>query len=331
MKTCLLILCLLATLTGAAAAGDLIIPAPPTSTPTCNAFPFRPSYGEWRYHFLIGAKHMGGKPRILTHIAFLPCQSNTFKAMTFEMSMSHNTLTAHSMTFATNMPSPRVVIPAGPITFVRTLSTWSTIKLTTPFNYNGTDNLTIEVRYKGGSVSGSSTTVNDNSIPSGNNYQCHRVLRYGSGAYASPTAANQWNYGMLLTKLTYLDVNIAGSGSPSIGGTVNLNLLAPLDAGLPYQVGTSLGLGPIPIGARKLGLSLDSLLEISIRGLLPAIFKNYTGNLASPAGTAVADIVIPKNAGLIGVRLHSAFVTIKSGAPHNLQSISNTYSFTVAR
>lgn len=332
MRTRILAVCLLAVLPSVVAAGDILIPVAPTSSPSCNGFPFSTSNGEWRYQFVIGANHLGGKARVLNHISFRPCQSNTFKAATFEMSMSHITLkTAPSMTFAANMPSPQVVIPAGPITYVRTSSTWSTIKLTRTFTYNGNDSLTIELRYKGGSLTGGSTSGSDDSTPRNTTYQCYRVLKSGSGAYAATTATSQFSTGMLLTKLTYVDASISGSGSPSIGGTVNLNLLSPADAGLPYQVGTSLGLGPVPIGTRKLGLSLDGLLQVSILGYLPAIFQKYAGNLASPSGTAVAAVVIPKNAGLIGVRLHSAFVTIKPGAPQNLKSISNTYSFTIAK
>lgn len=123
---------------------------------------------------------------------------------------------------------------------------------------------------------------------------------------------------------------VVGSGAPSLGGTVNLMLTATADAGLIYQVGTSLGTGPIPIDTRKLGLSLDGLLEVSVKGLLPGVFRNYAGKLDA-SGAATASIVIPNQTGLIGVRLHSAFVTLKLGAPSNIRSISQTYTFTVTK
>ncbi|MBN1461528.1 MAG: hypothetical protein JXA57_18520 [Armatimonadetes bacterium] len=331
MKTCVLVICLAASLVGASAAGDIFIPYQPMSSINCNFFPFHVSFGEWRYQFVIGAKCLGGKSQILTHISFRPCQSNTFKAATFEMRMSHNTLTvAPSLTFAANMPSPQVVIPAGPITYIRTQSTWSTIQLTRSFTYNGKDNLTVELRYKGGSLTGGSTNGSDDSFPRDFSYQCYRVFNYGTGAYASTTASSQFNSGMLLTRLTYLDVNISGSGSPSIGGTVNLSLLALTDAGLPYQVGTSLGTGPILIGKHDIGLSLDQLLLVTVRGALPSIFQNYSGVLDT-TGRGSARIVILNDPQLIGVRLHSAFLTIKSGLPFNVKSISNTFSFTITK
>lgn len=331
MKTPVLIICLVASLAGALAAGDLDIPYPPTAWVNCNYFPFMVGFGEWRYQFVIGANRLGGKSRVLTHISFQPCQSNTFRAAAFEMRMSHHTLTAApSLTFAANLPSPQVVIPAGPITYARTQSTWSTLKLTRPFTYNGKDGLTIELRYKGGTLTGGSPSGSDDSFPRDYNYQCYRVFRYGAGSYASTTATSQLSTGMLLTRLTYLDASISGSGSPSIGGTVHLSLLASGDAGLAYQVGTSLGTGPIPIGTRKLGLSPDGLLIVSTSGLWPCIFSGYRGILDA-RGQARAVIHVPSIQVLIGVRLNSAFVTLDSAAPSGVKTISDTFSFPVTK
>ena len=133
-----------------------------------------------------------------------------------------------------------------------------------------------------------------------------------------------------MVRLTYSDVQIVGSGSPSIGNVVTLLLRAPADGGLPYQVGTSLGTGPIPIDTRQLGLSLDDLLLVTVRGLLPAVFQQYSG-LLDATGRGTAKIAIPGNPGLVGVRLHSAFVTLDASAPSNIKSISNTFSFTVRK
>ena len=334
MRILILTACLFAALAVTTTAGDLYVPFNPTPPGACNSFPFgvtTTNAGEWRYQFIIPAKYLGARNILITHISFMPCQGNTFTATTFEMSMSHNTIpAAPSMTFAANMHNPKVVIPAGPITNVRTQNTWSTIKLTAPFNYNGKDNLTIELRYKGGALKGSSTVGSDTSVPRNSTYQCYRVLANGTGAYAATTAKSQFSSGMLVIRLTHQGTTLSGTGSPSIGGTVNLGLLAPGDATLPYQVATSLGTGPIPFGSRNLGLTFDSLMIITVQGLLPSVFKNYSGYLGA-GGTAVADIVIPQNTGLIGVRLHSAFVTIKSGEPYNFKSISNTYSFTIMK
>ncbi len=123
-------------------------------------------------------------------------------------------------------------------------------------------------------------------------------------------------------------VRIVGSGSGAPGTSIMLSLLAAADAGLTYQVGSSLGGGPIPIGNRLLGLSLDAILDASVNGYLPMIFQNYTGVLDA-SGKGTARINIPNLPGLKGVRLHTAFLTLKLGAPLGIESISNTFVFTV--
>jgi len=127
-----------------------------------------------------------------------------------------------------------------------------------------------------------------------------------------------------------VDTQIIGSGTGRIGTALTLFLLSPPDGGLPYQVGTSLGNGPTPIGNRQIGLSLDDLLVVSVGGLLPTIFQNYAGALDA-SGQGTAKMIIPNSAPLVGIRLHSAFVTLKNGAPFNIESISDTFTFTVIK
>ena len=123
-------------------------------------------------------------------------------------------------------------------------------------------------------------------------------------------------------------VNIIGSGSGQPGTTIALSLFAPADGGLPYVTGSSLGVGPIPIDTRKLGLGLDAILGASVNGYLPMIFQNFTGILDA-GGKATAGINIPNLPALKGIRIYSAFLTLKQGAPSNIQSISNTFVFTI--
>ncbi|MBN2490123.1 MAG: SBBP repeat-containing protein [Planctomycetes bacterium] len=125
-------------------------------------------------------------------------------------------------------------------------------------------------------------------------------------------------------------VNLTSSGAPRPGNRVTLALTATGDAGLAYQVGSSLGTGPIPIGPRSLGLSPDTLLVISTGGMLPQIFTGYAGVLSGVA-QGQASLAIPNDQGLVGIRIHSAFVTLYAPAPFGLKSISNTASFTITR
>ncbi|MBN2489300.1 MAG: hypothetical protein JXQ29_00420 [Planctomycetes bacterium] len=123
---------------------------------------------------------------------------------------------------------------------------------------------------------------------------------------------------------------LAGSGTGRIGSAVALHLDDAPAAGLPYALGSSLGTGPIPIDTRRLGLAADALLFLSVSGSCPAIFTGYRGVLDGQ-GKAQAAIGIPNLAGLIGVHLHSAFVTVDAAAPSGIRSISNPFSFQIAK
>ena len=120
------------------------------------------------------------------------------------------------------------------------------------------------------------------------------------------------------------------AGVPWGGQVITLSILASDDAGLSYQVATSAGSGPIMIGSRRLDLSLDSLLVISVSDFWPSIFSGYRGVIDSKGQARVA-IHIPNTPILIGVRLHSAFVTLSPAAPSGVCSISNTFMFSITK
>ena len=61
---------------------------------------------------------------------------------------------------------------------------------------------------------------------------------------------------------------------------------------------------------------------------LPTIFSGYRGVIGMK-GRATAAIHIPADNRLIGLRIHTAFVTVSPSAPFGLKSISNTFSFTI--
>jgi hypothetical protein len=123
---------------------------------------------------------------------------------------------------------------------------------------------------------------------------------------------------------------LMATGTSRVGGTVALALLASNDVGLPYQLATSLGTGPILIGNRKLGLSLDDLLKVTVNNDWPWIFSGYRG-VIDAKGQAQAAIHIPGTPALIGVRLHSAFATLDASAPLGIKSISDTVSFSITK
>ncbi|MBN2492691.1 MAG: hypothetical protein JXQ29_17725 [Planctomycetes bacterium] len=123
-------------------------------------------------------------------------------------------------------------------------------------------------------------------------------------------------------------VTLAGSGSGAPGTNLDFALSAGADAGLGYQMGSSFGNGPIPIDSRKLELSLDDLLVLSASSALPAVFQNYAGVLDA-SGKAAARLSIPNVPALKGIRIYTAFVTLKATAPSGIASISNTFLFTI--
>lgn len=307
---------LIAILVAPAAAGEIFAPDNDPTQGTCNVIPWGST--EYRYQAVVPSTMMGSAAAFLTELAFAPCNSGTFTATTCEIRMAHFTGTTPSATFQTNLEKDvTVVYSAAAFNYPYTTNQWCNVGLTQGFYYNGADSLVVEVRYLGG-AGGTSFHRSSNIV---------RVYTGGSGSY-NATSGSAGSLAALKMRFTTSDVQISGSGSTQPGGAVDLQLLSAVDPGKPYQVGTSLGDGPIPIGSRQLGLSLDTLLVLSTSGLLPGVFVNYAG-LLDGSGKATARINIPKAPTLIGVRLHSAFVTLDPGAPFGLAMISNTFTFTI--
>ncbi len=123
-------------------------------------------------------------------------------------------------------------------------------------------------------------------------------------------------------------VSLTTTGSGQIGTTVRYDLSAPLDAGLPYQLASSLGTGPITVDDRVLRLSFDAVMSLSITGLLPTVFERYARALDA-SGNGFARFNVPNVPALIGIQIHSAFVTIDTSATQVIRTISHTASFRI--
>jgi hypothetical protein len=302
-------------------ADEIYVPSNTPGNGTMNAFPFNSQYGnEWRYQLIIPAARLGNRPMQLTDIAFAPSGSGDFRASTFEVRMSHSTV-APSRTFAVNLPNPRVVLLSNAFIWNTTNQAWSPIGLTKPFTYNGVDFLTIEIRFKGG--------IRGNGF-SGNCYQSQgthsRVYNRSPGAYTATTGSV--DNGNIKIRITILGASITVSGTGRPGTTVTLDLASPSDAGRVYQLASSLGTGPIPIGLRRLNLSPDNLLVITVFNQLPTVFVGYAGTFDTN-GKAKASINIPNLPALTGIRVNSAFVTLDAKAPQGIYTISPTAMFSI--
>jgi hypothetical protein len=149
-----------------------------------------------------------------------------------------------------------------------------------------------------------------------------RVVLFGGMNLGGIGTNDTWEYGFPATLVL--------TGASRIGTTVSLALTAAEDGGLGYQVGSSMGTGPIPIDYRLIGLSPDVLLGVSVSDLWPWIFSGYRGVLDS-RGQAQAAIHIPNLPPLVGTRIHTAFVTLDPQAPSGIKSIGNTVSFVIAK
>jgi len=123
-------------------------------------------------------------------------------------------------------------------------------------------------------------------------------------------------------------IRLIGSGSGKPGTAIAFSLFSPSDGGLPYQMGSSFGNGPIPIDTRQLGLSPDALLVLSVNGALPTVFANYAG-LLDAQGNGSAKLNIPNIPALKGLRIYTAFLTLKGTAPSGISNISSSFLFTI--
>jgi len=141
-----------------------------------------------------------------------------------------------------------------------------------------------------------------------------------------PSVIHSGKYEVFVARVTV--TGLEGRGGFRPGGSVTLALSAPGDAFLPYQAASSFGTGPIPIDSRLLRLSPDSLLLLSSGNMAPTVFVAYRGRLDGQ-GRAAARLEIPPAQALIGVTVHTAFVTLSAPAPSGVNSISGPFSFRI--
>jgi Arylsulfotransferase (ASST) len=117
-----------------------------------------------------------------------------------------------------------------------------------------------------------------------------------------------------------------GSTTPRVartGTSVALSLRAGHLPGHKYLVATSASDGLISVDNRFLRMGWDAVLEASIFGLAPATFQGYAGVLDNQ-GRASANLAIPANPALKGLKVYTTMLVIHPLAPTTLGMISNT-------
>ncbi len=303
-----------------ASAGEVGVPDNnPTTGAACNVGPF--GYAEARHQTLVPASMLGSKSFVINELSFASCfsASPTLVFSTLVVTFAHTSQGKLSTALATNLAKDATVVLNGRVTWPTTYRKWSPMGLTGTFRYNGVDNLVVEVKFIG-KTGGSLGCYRSNNV--------ERAYKTGAGTFNIPTAPTSLT--ALKMQFKFADISLTLSGSPRPGGKVTLDLMAPGDAKLPYQLGSSLGLGPILLGNRQIDLSPDDLLVLTVGNLVPAVFVNYSGIL-DMAGKAQGSILIPNSSALIGVRFHSAFVTIDPQAPFGIRSISGSEMLTIIK
>lgn len=314
---CLIALCLIAFSASAVPAQRLVyVPDNVINGGSCNLTPFG-NQSEWRYQVLVTRAQLGNLPGRITGAAFAFCLSGVFSASTLEIRIAHSFSTSLTLRFDSNMTANRTTVFSGPLTWGYTASQWAPLNFAGHFDYDGQSNLVVEVRYRGGK--GGSSCRRATTLP--------RVFTWGTGAYAAASAAFGDPAGLKM-RFTIEDIHLGAPLSVSPGQTVPFTVYSKPDASRAYQLGTSFGTGPIPLGPRRIPIAADDLLATSVGGSLPWIFAGYAGKL-DKNGRATAGLALPGDNRLKGLTLHSAFLVLDAPSPFGVGRISNRASFKI--
>ncbi len=112
-----------------------------------------------------------------------------------------------------------------------------------------------------------------------------------------------------------------------IGATVPVLLSAATEGGATYIQGAALGTQPgIPVGARTVPLNLDPVLLYSLSA--QPTFVGFAGAL-DPTGHAQTAVHVPPDPAIIGFTVHTAFLTLRAGAPSGIGVISQAIPITI--
>ncbi|MBN2491952.1 MAG: hypothetical protein JXQ29_13985, partial [Planctomycetes bacterium] len=116
MKARALWILLLLAATAPLAAGDLYHPDSNPATGALNGLPW--ANAEIRYHTLVPVASLGGKPCLITDLAFATGAVSTFTATQCEITLAHLPAPgALTTVFATNLQKDATVVFSGPLTW----------------------------------------------------------------------------------------------------------------------------------------------------------------------------------------------------------------------
>jgi serine protease AprX len=279
-----------------------------------------------RYQTILRSDELGG-PGLITGLAFSALSTGTHYNSNMQIRMSHvpagHTL---STTLAANIPSSSVVLSSNYHSFEYRADQWSNLGLQTPFNYNGTSDVVVEIIARGNVQTTTGTGVGlfhtdpnrprsyatgwDLSTPSTGAVANSSALRMR----AEFSCANANEYGASCGKL-----RASHSGSSRLGFTFNFRLNdGPANFVALIGLGTN-DLPPFPISLTSLGFTNCFA------------YSNSTSILTVPTdanGIGSYPIAIPNNSIFNGFKAHGQWFSFDTSEPGDL-TFSNYTTMTV--
>ena len=279
-----------------------------------------------RYQTVMRSDELGGAGSI-TGLAFSGQSNGSHYNSNLVVRMTHKpagyTL---STSFGTNMTGSTTVLSTNHHTFNYAEDEWRNIGLATPFAYNGTSDVVIEIVARGNvqTSAGSATGPfhRDSSRPRVYNYAWD-LSTPATGTTAETSAlrmraefgcANANEYGATCGKLT-----AAHSGSSQLGSTFTYRVNnAPANFVAFVGLGTNKNF-PYPLTLTPIGFTNCQAFSQSIVTLMAN---------TNAFGTATYSIGIPNNPVFNGYKLHGQWLTLDTSEPGDL-TFSNFTTMTV--
>jgi len=224
------------------------------------------NFEEGRWQQLIPATHLPTTQGLVFGMSFI-CQTltGTMTYPSLRITMSHTTATTLGTTFASNLPTPVLVLNATNLPVNWVSRGWVQINFTTPFAYNGTDNIVFDIQKVVTPIASGIATMETDGNPGRSDLPPTRYAFGGVGSGASNATTASFSVIPLQVRLAwqrtpslFLKSDRLLSGSTNvfaITGSIDVGLdagtgaqwVAFLDAGFttPYTVPGLLGFGRV--------------------------------------------------------------------------------------
>tara|TARA_R110002072_G_scaffold46591_10_gene129168 strand:+ start:190989 stop:194417 length:3429 start_codon:yes stop_codon:yes gene_type:complete len=279
-----------------------------------------------RYQTVLRSDELGGAGNI-TGLAFSGQSNGSHFNSNLQVRMAHKPAGYELLTtFGSNITGSTTVLSANYHTFTYAADQWRNIGLSTPFAYNGTSDVVVEIIARGNVQTSTGSGVGPFHIDSNrprifNASWDLSTPTTGSSATSSSlrmraefSCANANEYGSTCGKLT-----AAHSGSSALGSTFTYRVNnAPMNFLAFIGLGTNKNF-PYPVSLTPVGFTNCLAFQQSIVTLTAT---------TNASGTATYPISIPNNPVFNGYKLHGQWLTIDTSEPGNL-TFSNFTTMTV--